>query len=267
MRRLAESGDTNSGEWEMPHAPWTPVPRDADESERRERDAVRWNEKAKEEKMREEVLQLFEKNVVKDGLFWIAVVAFLLFCTVIGMQIVALLEAIRGVAETSHPVISWCSPMFAPFGTVLRTGDCKLYTINQSTTKGIGCIELPGIHQQQWLKATVGALIVSLVLEVFDLAFIIMVNTNDKPNGLKLRRPWCTMIAGFAVLGALLFYSVSYASNLPPGITEKVWMVVNVDRPELFTGMLASSGLRGALIGWYDGLLGSWGATYYGSST
>jgi hypothetical protein len=85
-----------------------------------------------------------------------------------------------------------------------------------------------------------------------------------KPLGVKMRRPWFTMFSGIAVLLITLVFGKLYADDLPPGITHKVWVVSKSVTPKLYSAQLESAGLRGAIIGWSDGLFDSWGLDYFG---
>jgi hypothetical protein len=149
----------------------------------------------------------------------------------------------------------------------VRDGDCNIYPIDQNYNKGIGCIYLPGIPQQGWLTGTVAGISISLVLETIDFFILMLVSSSKRCRGVKMRRPWCTMFCGLVVLGVFLVFGVIYTQGLPPGITSKIWVVVNTDHPAIYSGSLSPAGLRGAIIGWNDGLFGSWHQTYFGPWT
>ena len=51
------------------------------------------------------------------------------------------------------------------------------------------------------------------------------------------------------------------------GISERVWIVTNVDSPTVYSVKLGTAGLRGAIIGWNDGVFSDWQTTYFGSFT
>lgn len=80
-----------------------------------------------------------------------------------------------------------------------------------------------------------------------------------------MRRPWFTMFTGVAVLGLILVFGIIYGSTLPPGISQRVWIVTYADSPLIYSGELGTAGLRGAIIGWNDGVFSEWKATYFGS--
>ncbi|KAH0537513.1 hypothetical protein FGG08_005688 [Glutinoglossum americanum] len=199
----------------------------------------------------------------RDLSFYIAVLALFLFLIVFVLQVLGLKKAMDG-NKADMPQVRWCSPIFQPFGLVVRDGNCNMYPIGQSSSKGIGCINIPGYEQKQWLQGTVAGASISIVLEFVDLLILIFVGSSTRLRGVKMRRPWCTMFSGLTVLGVTLILGVTYASELPKGISQKIWVVVNMDRPTIYAGSLISPGLRGSLIGWNDGLFASWGNTYYG---
>ena len=118
-----------------------------------------------------------------------------------------------------------------------------------------------------WLKATVAGTGLSLALETLDICILAMVHSTTRWRGVKMRRPWFSMFTGIAVLGLILVFGVMYASVLPPGISERVWVVTNVGSPVVYSGKLGTAGLRGAIIGWNDGVFSEWHSTYFGSYT
>lgn len=81
-----------------------------------------------------------------------------------------------------------------------------------------------------------------------------------------MKRPWTTMVSGLVVLGVTLFFGLQYASMLPPGITGRVTVAVDVDGMKAFDARLTSAGLRGTILGWNDGLFESWRESYTGTS-
>ena len=196
-----------------------------------------------------------------------AVVAALQFTAVLILQIFGLAKAAQAVKRTSDPpLVSWCSPLFQPFGIAVVDGSCNIYNVNQSAHKGIGCITLPGHWQQQWLKGTMAAIIIGLVAELIDLLILSLVNGKRKIfQAVKLKRPWATMFAGVTVLIVTLIYGINYSLNLPPGVSESVTVLMDVQGPASYSGIITSAGLRGAIIAWSDGLFESWGGLYLGS--
>ena len=124
---------------------------------------------------------------------------------------------------------------------------------------------IPGSQQLSWLKATVAGTALSLGLEMLDICILAMVHSTTRWRGVKMRRPWFTMFTGVAVLGLILVFGIVYGSVLPPGISERVWIVTNAGSPIVYSGKLGTAGLRGAIIGWNDGVFSQWATTYFGS--
>lgn len=195
---------------------------------------------------------------------YIALTSALLLITVFTLQLLGLHHAILAAAQPS-PSVSWCSPIFQPFGLAVLDGDCNVWPIQQTFAKGVGCILIPGHQQMAWLKATVAGTGLSLALEFVDIAILATVHSGTRWRGVKMRRPWCTMFGGLAVLGLILVFGVVYSTILPPGISEKVWIVTDAGAVTVYQGELGTAGLRGAMIGWNDGVFQGWGSTYFGS--
>ena len=195
---------------------------------------------------------------------YIAILAFLLLLTVFILQILGLSHAYQGT-QTSVPVVSWCSPMFQTFGLAVLDGNCHVWPIEKAYNKGVGCILIPGFQQMAWLKATVAGTSLALALEVIDIGILSTVHSKTRWRGIKMRRPWLTMFSGVAVLGLILIFGVVYSTMLPPGITENVWVVTDAATVAVFAGKLGTAGLRGAIIGWNDGVFEGWSTTYFGS--
>ena len=203
----------------------------------------------------------------RNRLNYAAVVAALLFVIVLVLQLLGLAKAVQAVkASSDPPLVSWCSPLFQPFGLAAVDGSCNVYHINQSAHKGIGCITLPGQWQQQWLQGTVAGISIELCTELVDLLILSLVNGKRKIfQAVKLKRPWATIFSGLIVLIVTLIYGINYSLYLPPGVTERVMVVMDVQGPVSYTGNMTSSGLRGAIIAWNDGLFESWRGAYLGS--
>lgn len=202
----------------------------------------------------------------QDPALYTAIASALLFVVVIILQILGLHAAIVARKAEKSPLVSWCSPTFQPFGVATIDGDCHVYKINQSITRGIGCIQIPGVWQRQWLTGTIVGTAMSLAFEFVDLFILYKVDGTKKWRSVKMKRPWTTMICGLVILAITLFYGLQYASMLPPGVTERVTVAVNVNGIKAFNAHLTSSGLRGAIIGWNDGVFESWKGTYTGST-
>ncbi len=200
-----------------------------------------------------------------DYSIYVAIVAFLLLVTIVVLQVVGLVGAVRADPGDLALPVPWCSPIFQPFGIAIRDGNCRVYNIDQRFTKGLGCIKIDGTIQKGWIRGTIWGTAISLIFEFFDLCILTFVHSNERPRGVQMNRPWFSMFGGLAVLLVTLIFGVMYASDLPPGITERVWVVVNLDKPTLWSGRLEPAGLRGAVIGWNDGLFEAWGNAYWGA--
>ena len=206
------------------------------------------------------------EDILKDSTIWVAGAALVLLIAVVVVQILGLARAVSASKASAEPMVSWCSPIFQPFGVAVLDGNCGLHSIEQSFTKGIGCIDLPGVRQQSWLKATVAGVSLGLIFEAIDIGILAIVHGSARWRGVKMRRPWFTMFSGLAVLGVILICGIMHASSLPLGITERVWVVTKAGRPAICTGVLQTSGIRGAIIGWNDGVFQSWHKLYFGES-
>lgn len=196
-----------------------------------------------------------------------AVVAALLFITVLVLQLLGLAKAAEAAkASSDPPLVSWCSPLFQPFGIAAVDGSCNIYHISQEAHKGIGCITLPGQWQQQWLKGTIAGISIELFTELVDLLILSLVNGKRKIfQAVKLKRPWATIFSGLIVLIVTLIYGINYSLYLPPGVSERVTVLMDAQGPVSYKGNMTSAGLRGTIIGWNDGLFESWRGLYVGS--
>lgn len=195
---------------------------------------------------------------------YIALASTLLLISIFTLQILGLHHAIHAAVQPS-PSVSWCSPIFQPFGLAVLDGNCNVWPIQQTFSKGVGCILIPGTQQKAWLKATVAGTGLSIALEFVDIVILATVHSGTRWRGVKMRRPWCTMFSGLAVLGLILVFGVVYSTILPPGISEKVWIVTDAGAVTVYQGELGTAGLRGAMIGWNDGVFQGWESTYFGS--
>ncbi|MCJ1459179.1 hypothetical protein MMC28_009556 [Mycoblastus sanguinarius] len=195
---------------------------------------------------------------------YIAVTALILLLSVFILQILGLSHA-HNATKSTTPAVSWCSPIFQPFGIAVLDGNCNIWPIQQTFSKGVGCILIPGIQQMAWLKATVAGTGLAIAFELIDICILATVHSGTRWRGVKMRRPWFTMFSGVAVLGLMLVFGVVYSNVLPPGISEKVWVVTDAGTVTVYEGELGTAGLRGAMIGWNDGVFQAWGMTYFGS--
>ena len=123
------------------------------------------------------------------------------------------------------------------------------------------------MRQAHWLRATVGIVGVSLVLEVLDLVLLARVGGKMRVWGVKVRRPWGCMVWGLVVLGIVLEEGVRQAGALPEGMGGVVWVVLDLERVVVWRVPVVAAGLRGAVIGWYDGVFSGWGRGYFGQAS
>ena len=107
----------------------------------------------------------------------------------------------------------------------------------------------------------------SIVFQTFDFFILILAKDKDRWQEIKMKRPWFTMLGGFIILIVLTSYGTFYASRIPVGVTDNVWLF-HWDGTGNFTTIctvqLNSAGLRGSTISWLDGIFNGWGPTYYG---
>ena len=214
----------------------------------------------------EEVHRISRRSVLREPQLYVAIAALFLFIAIIVLQLLGLKKANDLNRTGQLPKVRWCSPIFQPFGVAVRDGECHVHPIEISSNKGLGYISLPGVQQKGWLTSTIAGTSISLVIELVDFLILMYVSSDTRARGLiRLRRPWCSMFCGFAVLGVTFIFSLIYAQQLPPGMTSNIWLVVNTDRPAIYSASLLTPGLRGGLIGWNDGVFGGWGQAYFGS--
>jgi hypothetical protein len=197
---------------------------------------------------------------------YIALVAMILFFVTLGLQCLGLARAVAAL-RGSTPMVSYCCPVFQPFGVAVLDGNCNVFPINQNFGKGVGCIKIPGTRQIHWLQATVAGTSLALVLEAVDVVLLTCVHSKTRWRGLKMRRPWCCMIGGLIALGVVLVYGINYAETLPDGISEKIWIVEDGGTPGFYNIQITAGGIRGELLGWTDGVFSSWNQTYFGTPT
>ncbi|KAF2195800.1 hypothetical protein K469DRAFT_649992 [Zopfia rhizophila CBS 207.26] len=196
----------------------------------------------------------------------VALFAFIFLLILIGLQLAGLVLAVQGRRQKGLTV-KWCAPAFRDFAKAITTGDCQAYEIGPSSSNGIGCIDVPARHQEDWLTGTIICLSASIAFQVIDMVLLRCAH-GKKFRGVKMQRPWLTMFGGVLILVMLIAYGVFNANRLPPGVTNTVW-IYRKEPCEMLgrvcQGNLKSPGLRGMIIGWSDGLFDSWGSVYHGS--
>jgi uncharacterized integral membrane protein len=196
----------------------------------------------------------------------IACLALVLLIIVIIIQIIALVAAVRGRRVPSLET-TWCSPMFAPMVLSVLDGGCIFHEVISRQRWGMGCIKLPAYQANDWLTGTIVLLSLSLAFQLIDFCVLTLVHKHKRWREVKMKRPWLTMFGGILILIIITIYGLLYASRIPVGITDLVWVFhwESVGKfSTVCTVELNSAGLRGAFISWFDGLFDSWGSTYYG---
>lgn len=195
------------------------------------------------------------------------ILSLLFMIGLVALQIIGLASAIYGFRDRDKIESIWCSTMFDSFALGVLDGNCHMHTVSPGATHGIGCINLPGDVQSAWLLGTIAILAVSLMLEVMDCLILALVGSRDRWKGVKMKRPWCTMFFGLAILIFLMIYGILDTSRLPNGMSEVVWVFQkepSFGYETVCRGTITPAGVRGAIMGWTDGLLSNWGPVYFG---
>jgi len=193
---------------------------------------------------------------------FVALLALILGLALLVLQLYGLVIAIRGDQRDDITAV-WCSTLFADALAVQSS--CSLYIVEASFSRGIGCIRLRGYEQYTWLKATTIIVSISLVFEIIDCVVLSLVNGSTRWRGAKMKRPWFTMFTGNLVLVVVIVIGVFQSQNLPKTVSETVTIYKYEPSLRLATacmGELTPYGVRGAIIGWTDGFLKSWGEAY-----
>lgn len=196
------------------------------------------------------------------GRAWIAFLALVLGLLLLAIQVFGLAMAIVG-SRNEDVKAQWCSTLFTR-GLVVESG-CVLYPVEPSYSQGIGCITLRGYEQYTWLTASIIIISLSLSFQVFDFTILILVRGTTRWRGAKMKRPWFTMFAGNIVLLVMIIVGVFQCQRLPRNVDQSVTVFEHEESLEgnvTCIGSLTPYGVRGAVIGWTDGFLESWGNTY-----
>ncbi|KAH7231047.1 hypothetical protein BKA59DRAFT_488761 [Fusarium tricinctum] len=196
------------------------------------------------------------------GRAWIAFLAVLLGILLLAIQIFGLAMAAIG-SQNKNVTADWCTTQFTR-ALAVESG-CQLYNVTASSSQGIGCITLKGYEQYTWLTASIIIISLSLVFEVFDLVILLLVRGTKRWRGAKMKRPWFTMFSGNIVLLVLIIVGVFQCQHLPRKIDQSVTVFEyqkGLEQNVTCIARLTPYGVRGAIIGWTDGFLKSWGETY-----
>ncbi|KAJ4171541.1 hypothetical protein NW754_013309 [Fusarium falciforme] len=197
------------------------------------------------------------------GRAWLALLSFVLGILLLSIQLFGLAMAIKGF-HSDHVTAQWCSTFFAT--AVAVESDCKLYDVTPSLSQGIGCITIKGYEQYTWLQASIIIISLSLAFQVFDCTIMTLVSGTTRWRGAKMKRPWFTMFTGNIVLLVLIVVGVFQSQRLPRDVSPSVLVYKHGrglgNSNHTCIGELTPYGVRGAIIGWTDGFLESWGDTY-----
>jgi len=201
----------------------------------------------------------------KNAGFYIFVLASaaLMCLALVILQIIGLAFAWKGYIERNNYNLlqSWCSPIFL-LGTNVMDLDCVEYPVTAHFTYALGCIHLPGDYAD-WLVGSGLVIVVQLVFQFVDAIFLTLTHSEMRWNhGVKLHRPWTTAILGTAVYAFLITLSIikTHDNPMPTGRTVAISMMNGTScKAEVY-----AAGLRGAIIGWSDGVFHAWGMQYTG---
>lgn len=196
---------------------------------------------------------------------YLVLLSLTLLTTLIILQLIGLRHAATG-RHTPDLKARYCSPLFQSSLAVLTS--CAILPVQLKGSHTIGCIDLPGTEQHRWLTATVAVLSISLLLEALDGSLLIL--WSRRWRGTELNRPWASMIAGNIALAGVLVVSVYYSLVVPEDVDGEVWVFryqPSLNQSTVCHSGIAPPGVRGQVIAWTDGFLGSWGEAYYGFTT
>jgi hypothetical protein len=187
------------------------------------------------------------------------------FVCIFAMECLGAAMAIR-YFNSDDLFVSWCSPILQPFANAIVDGDCNIYAVDDEPFKGVGCIELPGLMQKGWLRATAIGMPFLMVTQLVDLGILLFVTSSYRSaNKVKMRRPWSTMILGQLLIVFVCIYGCIHAYNLPGSITKDITIITqDGNNLTVCSATLAAAGLRGSIIAWTDGVFSGLGSLYYG---
>ncbi|KAG4264718.1 hypothetical protein FPRO03_00002 [Fusarium proliferatum] len=206
--------------------------------------------------------QQVDESLDLVGRAWITSIAALLGILLLVIQVFGLAMAAIG-SQNKNVTADWCSTQFTR-ALAVESG-CELYNITASSSQGIGCITLKGYEQYTWLTTSIIIISLSLIFEVFDLVILSLVRGTTRWRGVKMKRPWFTMFSGNIVLLVLIIVGVFQCQHLPKKIDQSVTVFEyqkELGQSVTSIARLTPYGVRGAVIGWTDGFLQSWGETY-----
>jgi len=207
-------------------------------------------------------VQQTERSSDLAGRAWVVCLAVILGILLLAIQIFGLAMASIG-SQSQNVTAKWCSTQFTR-GDAVESG-CELYNITLSSSQGIGCITVKGYEQYTWLTASIIIISLSIIFEAFDLVILLLVSGKKRWRGAKMKRPWFTMFSGNIVLLVLIIVGVFQCQHLPKKVDQSVTVYEyqkELKQPVTCIAHLTPYGVRGAVIGWTDGFLESWGDIY-----
>ncbi|KZL84178.1 hypothetical protein CI238_02674, partial [Colletotrichum incanum] len=142
------------------------------------------------------------------GQAWLTVLAVILLVVLLPLQLIGLISAAKGRSLEGLKAV-WCSSMF-------QSAECVL----------INCNMPPYIGEEQyhWLTATVTALSIRDVFEVFDAAILVMIGNKTRWWRARMKKPWFIMLTGNTVLLCILTVDVIGSSRLPNSVSRVIWV-------------------------------------------
>jgi len=198
---------------------------------------------------------------------WVViVVSGLLLLGLLTLQILALRHTTLSLQGNPLLQDSYCSPAFQ-IGTQVYDLACNEFPITPNF-RGTGCIKVPG-DQLTWLSGVRAVLIVQLILEILDVAILILVKGTTRFQGARMKRPWFSIFMGIGFLCALIAVGVYQAGNspLPSERGSTMPVVVNGTFEKMCSSHLTPGGLRGTIIAWSDAAFKGLGSGYSENGT
>jgi hypothetical protein len=185
--------------------------------------------------------------------------------TLFAFQIIFLKRSISAYSQREALPLNttWCSPAFL-VGTKVFDLECTYTPIEIRKHFGVGCINMPGALEE-WLLGLAIVLSVELVTQLVDIFVLWRVPSSTTIRGIKIRRPWGTMILGVVAWVAITIIGLINVHNQPMLAGTNVG-IVTINHGECASA-LYSGGLRGAILAWSDGILEGWGKVYHGLVT
>lgn len=195
-------------------------------------------------------------------LIFCLVVSLLCLGGLVALQIIGMIQAFLAYSTRRHEQfqVPWCSPAFQ-LGTKIFDRNCNVYPIDNRVGLGIGCIELPG-KMGSWLLTTGMIVAFELLGQLVDLAILTWAHAESTFQGVKMKRPWVTMILGLGIWGVLIGAGIVQTQKQPIITGPQLGIVTTSGN---CTCAVYPGGLRSSIIAWSDGVFNGWGSLYAGS--